>query len=184
MKNLIAFMSLNLFLLLFSSAVLNAQSRYWQMTLCSGKKLTHFSFGDLSEDSLCIHFSEKSAKVAIDSIKEIRCVRKSQLLKGIAIGTVAGTLLGVVLAPKNEPEQPAPKNPLEEELNEVSASLSTIGPIAFGMVLGFVTGAVIGGAMGKDDVYDFSQRTLSEKRSDIALIIKREKYHKKRKRKE
>ncbi|OQX86181.1 hypothetical protein B6D60_06685 [candidate division KSB1 bacterium 4484_87] len=177
MKAFIAFVSLNLSLLLFSSSVASAQSNYWQMTLCSGKKIIHFSFGNLSKDSLSLIFAETRVKVPIDSIKEIRRVRKSHVLLGMGIGSITGILLGAILVPKQDSDKPTHENPLEEELDDIGRGFTVLGALALGTILGVITGAIVGASMGEDEVHDFSGKTLSSKRGDIELIIKREKFH-------
>lgn len=157
---------------MFASAVL-ARENNWQLTLANGDKISSVSLQRLEGDSLAISsaFSDTTFMkwISVESIVELRKVKKSKFWKGAGIGFVAGAAAGALIgwATYEEPE-PTPGG---WDINWwTSDSNASVGAILFAPV-GFLLGGIIGSSAGKDQTYDFTQMKYKQKLDLISSLV-------------
>lgn len=142
-----------LLILLFLSSVTHSQDFDWKLKTKSGEEYPRVALQRLSNDTLYfLHKSNYADWIQVDSIAQLQRERRGAILPGTIIGAAGGGALGFAL-------KPVARN--QEEANVYST--------VFGVVLGSVTGFLVGSVAQADEVFDMknltheARRTLLEK---------------------
>ncbi len=155
-------------ILLIISNVSLAQESNTNLTLVNSNTLIQSSMEELIADSVRISLSGQSQWVKVDSVLEIRIIKKSKFWQGAGIGFLGGAVFGGVLGAASY-SKPSPS---DSYFNVDSGpGLSTFGGVVLGGLTGTLVGGIIGASSGKDKVYDLSQKNLEEKIKIIKSII-------------
>ena len=145
-----------------------------QFVLTSSDTLSQATLLQLHADSVEISHSGQVQWVAIDSISEIRHIKKSKFWKGAGIGLLGGAFAGGVIGrityKKDEDEPDSGPGP-DFNIDIDSPGLSTFGGAFFGAIAGTLIGASAGAYAGRDRLYDLSNKSREEKREVIQSII-------------
>ena len=101
-------------------------------------------------DAIILETEQGEAETfAIKDIKSVRVYRRSQVVPGIVVGTVAGSGLGYLLSHAEYKDK---------FLGGIGIAVYTY----LGLALGGVVGGVSGGLMGKDKIYDLTRMQSPE----------------------
>jgi hypothetical protein len=163
----------NMLLLLFISAsALPAQNKVWQIKLASGDMLSNVSLQNVVGDSLAISQTGQARRIAVDAIVEMRRAGKSKFWKGAGIGFLAGGVTGGLIAAATYEK---PKNDFEAIVEDIFATRQTniVTGALLGGISGFIIGGLIGSSAGKEQVYDFTQKTREQKSDMLRFIVAR-----------
>jgi len=158
-------------IIFFAQSLLLSQENSWQLTLANGDKISMVSLKKLEGDSIAITFSNtKLTKwVPVDSIVELRKIKKSMVWKSIAIGTLAGTWVGILIGLSRC--EKASDSPIDEIGMELCYVLS---PIGHGITLGLagsLVGGIVGAFLGADEIYKLSQLGHEQKLNTISELL-------------
>ena len=153
------------FFVLFSNYTF-AQNKNYQITFTSGDTISQVSMERVEGDSVEVLRDGQSQWLKIDSIVEIRQVKKMDLWPTTWIAALGGGVIGGVIGK-------AAYKP------ESSTGYFNFDFTGLNIVAGAVAGVLIGGALGityeaiegADEVYDLSDKTLEQKIDRIQFII-------------
>jgi outer membrane lipoprotein SlyB len=149
-----------------------------QFVLSNGDTLSQLCIVQLDADAVEISHSGRLQWVAIDSIAEIRHIKRSKFWKGAGIGLLGGAFAGGVIGRityKEDADEPDSGPGPDFNLDIDSPGLSTFGGAFLGALAGTLVGATVGAYSGKDDVYNLFQKEREEKREVIQTIIEKTK---------
>lgn len=156
---------------MFASAVL-ARENNWQLTLANGDTISSVLLQRLQGDSLAISFAISDTTlmkwISVESIVELRKVKKSKFWKGAGIGFVAGAAVGALIG-RASYEEPEP-TPGDWNLDFGPGFNTSVGGI-LGAPVGFLLGGIIGSSAGKDEIYDFTQMKYKQKLDLISSLV-------------
>ncbi|MBC8181717.1 hypothetical protein H8E88_11410 [candidate division KSB1 bacterium] len=156
-----------LIITLLSNQQIFAQVNNLNLTLSNGKKIAQGSIEKLVGDSTKISSLGPTQWIKVDSLIEIKLVKKSKFWKRAGIGfSIGGTFGGAIASVTYEKPAPTPGS-----FNIESKGLNTFGGVIFGSFTGTLVGGIIGASSGKDKVYDLSQKNLEQKLEIIQSII-------------
>lgn len=168
---------IGIFCFLFTSSVFG-QEKNWQITLTNGKVISNIFLQQVEGDSIALASVSSATTIMkwipVDSITELRHVKKSKFWKGAGIGFVAGATVGALIGWATY-EKPAP-NPDDwfPDLWE-GPEYNAIGGGILGAPVGFLLGGIIGASMGRDEIYDFSKMNHKQKLNlSFSLVLKKE----------
>jgi len=157
-----------------SASSLLAQDNIWNLTLTNGETITGVTLQPLGTDSLVISNMQLTKLISVDSIFELRKVKKSNLWKGAGIGFLAGAVVGALLGLMSY-QNPDPKGALALFGPGESAFIGAL----FCAPIGFVTGAIIGNISGKDKIYNLSEMSHDQKLETIQMLLAKQESDKK-----
>jgi hypothetical protein len=145
-----------------------AQENNTHLTLINSDTLFQISIEELIDDSVKISFLGQSQWIKVDSILEIRKIKKSKFWQGAGIGFLGGAVMGGVIG-RASYKKSAPSS------GNFNFSLGPGFNTFFGAVIGGITGTLVGGVVGasygKDELYDLSQKKLEQKIEIIESFI-------------
>ena len=159
--------AITIIILLIIPFISFAQQKNLAITLRNGATIWQSNIEELSKDSVKISDSERFQWVKVDSILEIREIKKSKFWQGAGIGFLGGATVGGVIAKATYKKS----EPSKDSFSFDFSGLNTLAGIVAGGVLGFSVGGAIGASAGSDEVYDLSQKTLDQKLQIIKSII-------------
>jgi len=154
------------FSLVVSSNTLLAQKNNWYIKISNGDILSSVSLQGLVGDSLAISHLGETNWIPVDSIVEMRKLRKSNFWKGVGIGVVAGAVTGALIG---------------YALYELSPREGfDFGPVfsaLAGGITGLPAGCLVGGVIsssGKEEIYYLTRRKHEQKLVLIRWILSKD----------
>lgn len=130
-------------------------------------KLDEFSELKFMSDSIIKVSNTRNSdetKIPIKNINRIKIETGNMFWMGVSIGTVAGTVAGIILMQNSIRRKKETGNYFV-----YIKSLSDIAYPALGFILGFLSGGAIGGRISAYDTYDFKKKN---KKDDIMKVLK------------
>jgi hypothetical protein len=157
-KFIMRYFALLLFLLASSIHVANAQLVDWTVMFVDGTRAEHLRIDSLHDDTLMITSGSVRCAIPIDSIAGLRRPDGSYWRFGLVSGLITGGVIGAYLTESYFP------------YGDFKA-LITYASAAAGMMIGGLTGALIGLSVSDDEAYDFNDMYPALKRATIATIL-------------
>jgi len=156
-----------------------SQRTTWQVTLSSGDVISNVELQRLNGDSLVVSNALGSQSISVESITEIRLVRKTSFWKGAKTGALIGAATGVAVGVAFGASATPSSGTIGPELDATSLRITAafLGAVVYGTalaVVGGTIGGVVGAVSGVDDVYDLSQMPLRGKLTTIQSLLKRD----------
>ena len=138
-----------------------AQNVDWRVTLAVGQIINDVALKELSGDSLAVVRNGKTQWIPVQSIIEIRLVRKTTFWQGAKIGGIIGSIAGILHGAINVK---VPLDMAETQAEIVLFKMIIVSVTGFlGAVYGGLVGGMIGSLAGIDEVYDLSQMNPASK---------------------
>jgi hypothetical protein len=160
-----------LLLMLVSQAGIS-QLRYWKLDIGEETISQNYITMQLSGDSLLLDLKNVQRSIHLDEIYSIRYARRNSIWYGISQGIIYAGITGAIITPMiMKPKKPSggwfdltPSEPVQRLFGVFAGGL-------IGTLLGVIPGAIIGALFNFDEVYIFTDLSLTEKRTLATEII-------------
>lgn len=155
-----------------STNLVLAQDGQWKLTFNNGSTIQNPVIDSVYGSLLYIRTNGRVKALQLESVEEIRLVRKSIIPRSAWIGALLGAVLGIVIAPdlKRNHRAGGWRNwGRGFEFGFRTFIVKLCGGLVGGFT-GFFIGGMIGGGFISDDVYDMSGIGVNEKIKIIGSI--------------
>lgn len=154
--------------LLIISNISFAQENNLRLTLINSDTLFQSYIEELIEDSVKISSLQQSQWIKVDSIIEIRQHKGSKFWAGAGLGLLGGAVLGGLIGDATYEHDP------NSFFGDTSAWRAADYAL-HGGIYGALGGSIVGALLGKDKVYNLSQKKLEQKIEILNFFVVKEK---------
>ncbi|MCD4692021.1 MAG: hypothetical protein K8R79_03825 [Calditrichales bacterium] len=138
------------------------QKQIWEIMCYSDQPYKNVVLYKLSDDTLYLKALGNIYPISVKSIVYLKRERKSYAGSGLVLGMVGGGIIG------NQTSKNA------EDKNAFYSELGIILGTGLGIIVGGIFGFAIGEGLGADEYYNFTKRSIDEKKILLLQLIQRD----------